>query len=117
MHLGRRRLKTTEVWFEQDSPLHLAEVGLQAHVFGPGRHLPPDGGGLGPDRLHLLLHLLPDAGNAHERRGPDLTQRVGQRTLREGEGGREGEREGWRKRKRKKKRCRGQRERRGKTTN
>lgn len=62
--------------------VHLAEIGLQTHSFGPDCHLSAHGGRLGPDGLHLLLHLLPDTWYAHEGCGTHLSHCVNQGTLR-----------------------------------
>lgn len=61
--------------------IHLGQVGLQAHVFGPGGHLPAHGRRLGSHRLHPFLHFLPDTWDAHEGRGARLLQGIHQRAL------------------------------------
>lgn len=61
--------------------IHLGQISLQADIFGPGSHLPAHGRRLSSDRLHLLLHLLPDAWDAHKGCGTNLLQGVYQRAL------------------------------------
>lgn len=61
--------------------VHLAQVGLQADVFGPGGHLPAHGRSFGPRRPHPLLHFLPHTRDAHEGRGAHLLQSVDQGAL------------------------------------
>lgn len=61
--------------------IHLGQISLQADVFGPGRHLPAHSRRLCSNRLHLLLHLLPDTWDAHEGCGTHLLQGVYQGAL------------------------------------
>lgn len=61
--------------------IHLGQISLQTDIFGPGSHLPAYSRRLGSDRLHLLLHLLPNSWDAHEGSGTHLLQGVHQRAL------------------------------------